>query len=92
MAEALTDDHGVRERVLATLERILGYALDPAAANLVDLDSLQILELLVSLEEEFDVDSDKIIESAAEWWTSLDQLVATIGSLARTEDGEGGAS
>ncbi|WP_329213985.1 phosphopantetheine-binding protein [Streptomyces sp. NBC_00683] len=71
----------VRERVLAVLERILGYQLDPATEQLTDLDSLQVLELLVSLEEEFDIDSDRIIESQPDWWASLSTLVASISAL-----------
>jgi acyl carrier protein len=77
----------IRQRVLAVLENVLGYSLDPDTKRLDDLDSLQVLELLVSLEEEFDIDSDKIIEAHPDWWTSLDDLVAALTSLI----GEGSA-
>ncbi|MFE6040539.1 phosphopantetheine-binding protein [Streptomyces sp. NPDC056452] len=81
MSTTPVEQLAVRERVLAVLERILGYRLDPATEHLTDLDSLQVLELLVSLEEEFDIDSDRIIESQPDWWASLGTLVASISAL-----------
>jgi acyl carrier protein len=75
------EQYAVRERVVAVLERILGYRLDPDAEQLSDLDSLQVLELLVSLEEEFDIDSDRIIESRPDWWSSLSTLADSVSRL-----------
>jgi len=68
----------VHERVRAVLKGVVGYELDPGVDQLSDLDSLQILELLVSLEEEFNVDSDEIIESNPDWWISLNDLVESV--------------
>jgi acyl carrier protein len=72
---------GIRARVLDAVAQVLGYPLDPETRNLSDLNSLQILELLVLLEEEFDIDSDEIIEARPEWWISLDEIVASIAVL-----------
>ncbi|MGY5060713.1 phosphopantetheine-binding protein [Streptomyces sp. 900105755] len=69
------------KRLRALLGQVLGYPLDPEIRNLQDLDSLQILELIVLLEEEFDIDSDKITESEPGWWSSVDDLVASIRTL-----------
>ena len=75
------DESAIRDRILRILTDILGYRPDPQTEQLADLDSLQVLELLVSLEEEFDIDSDYIIETRPDWWSSLSELVASIGSL-----------
>ena len=77
-----SDEHSaVRERVVSVLERILGYEFDNDADQLTELDSLQVLELLVSLEEEFDIDSDQIIESRPDWWVSIDHLVDLVSKM-----------
>jgi acyl carrier protein len=88
VGEPIVDQDDIRRRVLAVLEKILGFKPDPDTEQLSNLDSLQVLEFLVSLEEEFDVDSDAIIESHEAWWTSLDGLVATIATLTRTTRSE----
>jgi acyl carrier protein len=80
MAESPTDQHVIRERVLAAVGQILGYQPDPETTHLKDLDSLQVLEFLVLLEEEFDIDSDKIVETP-DWWISIDELVTSIKTL-----------
>lgn len=81
--------HDIRTRLLAVIERIIGYAPEPGIKHLNDLDSLQVLELLVSLEEEFDIDSDRIMETSSDWWRSIDDLVVTIDSLADRAPAEG---
>ncbi|MEV0456638.1 acyl carrier protein [Catellatospora methionotrophica] len=81
MSTPITGEQAIRDRIRAVVERILGHPLEPGADELTDLDSLQVLELMVSLEEEFDIDSDRIIETQTDWWTSLDGLVASVGRL-----------
>ncbi|KAB8161725.1 hypothetical protein FH609_020785 [Streptomyces sp. 3MP-14] len=81
MADRPTEENNVRERVLAVVENILGYPPDAEKDDLSGLDSLQVLELLVLLEEEFDIDSDEIVEAQLDWWTSLNGLVSSITSL-----------
>jgi acyl carrier protein len=81
MSTTPVEQQAVRVRILAVLERVVGYQLDPDVEQLTDLDSLQVLELLVSLEEEFDIDSDRIIESKPDWWTSLSGLVESTSRL-----------
>lgn len=81
MSDASLGEADIRERILNVLTNILGYRPDERTEKMVDLDSLQVLELLVSLEEEFDIDSDQIIETRPDWWTSLSELVTSIASL-----------
>ncbi|GAA2909511.1 hypothetical protein Acy02nite_89090 [Actinoplanes cyaneus] len=87
MATTPLDQTATRERVLTVVERVLGYPLAPGAEQLTELDSLQVLELLVSLEEEFDIDSEKIIETEPNWWTSLDGLVESVSRLSAEQAG-----
>jgi acyl carrier protein len=75
----------VRRRVLGVVQKVLGYQPEADVRELNDIDSLQILELLVSLEEEFDIDSDRILESRTDWWVSVDDLVTIIADLAEAE-------
>ncbi len=81
MVDVPIDESAIRRRLLDVLNEILGYRPDPEMDQLTDLDSLQVLELLVSLEEEFEVDSDLIIGTRTDWWSSLSGLVTSIGSL-----------
>lgn len=75
------DEVEIRQRILNILESILGYQPEADGEDLQGLDSLQILELLVTLEDELDVDSDRIIESRPGWWETLDGLVEIIKVL-----------
>ncbi len=81
MSTTPTEQQVLRERILAILWQVVGYEMDPSVEELTDLDSLQVLELLVSLEEEFDVDAESIIESGLDWWTSLSGLVEAVTTL-----------
>ncbi|MFK3978769.1 phosphopantetheine-binding protein [Micromonospora sp. NPDC050397] len=85
MASA-TDEGEIRTRTLEVLTKVLGYRPDPELDDLRGLDSLQVLELLVSLEEEFGIDSDRIIEARPDWWVSLNDLVQIISALSVEED------
>jgi acyl carrier protein len=78
VSDTSIEQEAAREHVLAILERVIGYEIDPRVDQLPNLDSLQVLELLVSLEEEFDIDSDQIIESRQDWWISLSGLVESV--------------
>ncbi|MGW3950442.1 hypothetical protein ACWEKM_05660 [Streptomyces sp. NPDC004752] len=89
MANQPVDEHGIRERILAVVEQIIGHAPEPGIKHLNDLDSLQVLELLVSLEEEFDIDSDRIMETSSDWWKSVDDLVTSIRALTDRAPAEG---
>lgn len=73
-----TSSTDVRTRVLGLLEDVQGFAPDPAQDELTGLDSLQVLELLVSLEEEFNIDSDLIIAARPDWWSSVSTLVDAV--------------
>jgi acyl carrier protein len=80
MPEEVINEAEIRERILKVLEEVRGFAIEPREEDLSDIDSLQVLELLVSLEEEFDIDSDLIIASRPDWWSSLAALTQSIGS------------
>jgi acyl carrier protein len=81
VAGTITNESEIRAGVLKVLQRILGYPPEPDIEDLRHLDSLQVLELLVSLEDEFDVDSDLIIGARSDWWESLTGLVQIIQAL-----------
>jgi len=77
-----SDEQSTRVRMVAVLERILGYEVALDIEDLSFLDSLQVIELLVSLEDEFEVDSERIIvDPETAWWVSLSDLVASIDRL-----------
>jgi acyl carrier protein len=72
----------IRDRIVQVLQSVIGYEIPPGTDQVDNVDSLQVLEFLVSLEEEFDIDSDKIIEARTDWWLSIDELARSIADLA----------
>ncbi len=72
----------IRDRIVRVLQDVVGYEIPPGTDHVDNLDSLHVLEFLVSLEEEFDIDSDKIIEARTDWWWSIDELTRSIADLA----------
>lgn len=74
--------NAIRDRIVRVLQEIVGYEIPPRTDRVDKLDSLHVLEFLVSLEEEFDIDSDKIIEARTDWWVSIDELTRSIAELA----------
>jgi acyl carrier protein len=86
MTDSVPGYQEIRNRINSILEQVLGYEPNPDDNSLDSMDSLHVLELLILLEDEFNIVSDDIIESDAELWSSIDQLVHTIGKLMNVSD------
>ena len=86
MTDSALGYQGIRSRINSILEEVLGYEIDRESIRLEDLDSLQVLELLILIEDEFGIDSDGIIENGPEWWASTDQLAYAISNLMNAPD------
>jgi acyl carrier protein len=75
-----SDSKAIRQQVIETVTRVLGPQYDPGKGRL-ELTSLQMLELIVALEDEFEI---HISEDAplARITSSVDAIVEYLGSIA----------
>ena len=73
------EDMAMREKVIETISRVLGAQYDAAQSRL-ELTSLQMLELIVALEDEFEI---HISEDAplARITSSVDAIVKYLRSV-----------
>jgi acyl carrier protein len=78
MSDVDSSTVATRDVVLKVLSVVAGYEIETDANDLSFLDSLQILELLVTLEEELNIDSDIVIDARTDWWSSVDSLVEAV--------------
>ncbi|MFI5735142.1 phosphopantetheine-binding protein [Kribbella sp. NPDC051587] len=70
----------VKDRIIEIVEEVLGFEVPSDQDALEQVDSLHLLEILVTLEEEFGIDTDQLIDMTDGWWTSMDRLVAFIAA------------